>query len=636
MMSRECCFSANKVETSFKYLQLRPTMADQPPNPAGNEAAAAPNDAPNDGYTPSTPFVVNVPYEDGSDPVYEPIELPQNERFSAAFVLPEGFKPLPASLSELFLPDSLIDLTVERTNNYLAKCLPPDQVQPVDRTEILRFFAMYYYTGLVKLPAKRDYWKLQSSSLWPFHPITKLMTCTRFEYIWRYIHLAEMGEGDLDLIAEEEAAEASSANDGHDGLEEEEDVRVGDQPLDERWLAKAAPLVDHCNKVAKRACRHPSYTNTVDEQMKRFQVRSSQSHQMKQKPIKQGYKFFSICCAQTGYIFHFLPDGRGEIDGSLGDTVVELMETLPQRNNLQYVIGMDNLITTRQVMTESRRLGIGVVGTARFQCGWLPKEITQVTDERFNSLYLQKDENNYLIARWIDNNIVTMVTTVHTGTKTVLLPRRRPRQTETNKNLLQRLWGRQPVVKVYIPRIIDDYNHWMLGCDKSDQLMAYYRPNIRCRRTWTPIMLHCLDVLRVNAFLVCKHAGPDSVILHKFFIEQWIEALLDRATLGSTRRTCQSSHSPAAESTAKRRRVSTKKPTLPPRRLIGDQSIHLEVIQPDRKQRTCAYCSHLHAVAKKDEEEELPKVRRVYRKCSTCEVYLCGDHFGVYHGWNNS
>ena len=36
-------------------------------------------------------------------------------------------------------------------------------------------------------------------------------------------------------------------------------------------------------------------------------------------------------------------------------------------------------------------------------------------DDWFNSLYLLNDKLNYLIARWIDNNVVTMVSTVHTG-----------------------------------------------------------------------------------------------------------------------------------------------------------------------------------------------------------------------------
>ena len=37
-----------------------------------------------------------------------------------------------------------------------------------------------------------------------------------------------------------------------------------------------------------------------------------------------------------------------------------------------------------------------------------------------------------------------------------------------------------------------------------DQLIAYYRPNLHCRRTWMPIFFHGLDVVRLNAYIVCK------------------------------------------------------------------------------------------------------------------------------------
>lgn len=72
----------------------------------------------------------------------------------------------------------------------------------------------------------------------------------------------------------------------------------------------------------------------------------------------------------------------------------------------------------------------------------------------------------------------------------------------------------------------------MLGIDKADQFIAYYRPKIRCRRTWIPIMLHSLDILRANAYIIheqlCRKEeeseedkGHKSFLLIKF-IESFI------------------------------------------------------------------------------------------------------------------
>jgi hypothetical protein len=188
-----------------------------------------------------------------------------------------------------------------------------------------------------------------------------------------------------DLAAEEEA------------LADREDEEDEEEDIDKRWFAKAAPLVDHLNAASKRVCRHPGFTCAIDEQMKKFKGRSSQTHRMKNKPIKEGFKFFALCDTGTGFVFHSNPDGRGERGGTLGDTVKVLIKSLPRRGELQHVIAMDNLFTARQVMEQSRQLCVAVVGAARARRGWPPKEIKNITDDRFNTLCLLKDPSNYLI-----------------------------------------------------------------------------------------------------------------------------------------------------------------------------------------------------------------------------------------------
>ena len=43
--------------------------------------------------------------------------------------------------------------------------------------------------------------------------------------------------------------------------------------------------------------------------MIRFRGRSSQTHRIKNKPIKEGYKFFALSTVK-GFIVNFTPDGR--------------------------------------------------------------------------------------------------------------------------------------------------------------------------------------------------------------------------------------------------------------------------------------------------------------------------------------
>ena len=88
----------------------------------------------------------------------------------------------------------------------------------------------------------------------------------------------------------------------------------------------------------------------------------------------------------------------------------------------------------------AQELGVAVVGTARARRGWPAKEIKDIKDDRFNTLYWLNDKKDYQIQRWVDNNIVTMVTSFHTAEKTITRIRKKPRVTSTNKKHLNKVW----------------------------------------------------------------------------------------------------------------------------------------------------------------------------------------------------
>lgn len=163
-------------------------------------------------------------------------------------------------------------------------------------------------------------------------------------------------------------------------------------------------------------------------------------------------------------------------------------ELLPDTQSKHYCVAMDNYFTTSSAVRVLHDLGIGCIGTARGRKGWPPKELRNVKDERFNTVYTCVDDEGILVYRWIDSNVVHMISTIHDRTDTVPKERRKPRTTLTNKNHVESVWKDRSSVKITIPQVIDDYNHWMLGVDLADQYMAYYSPNLRYRRTWMPLM----------------------------------------------------------------------------------------------------------------------------------------------------
>ena len=131
-------------------------------------------------------------------------------------------------------------------------------------------------------------------------------------------------------------------------------------------------------------------------------------------------------------------------------------------------------------------MNVAICGTARARRGWPLKEYKNIFDERFNSLYWINDKDNFQIQRWVDNNVVTMVTTMHTPDETVSHIRKKPRVNAVNKVNLDRIWGENFARMIKIPKVIDDYNHWMGGVDRNDQLISNYRHQLRCKRIWMP------------------------------------------------------------------------------------------------------------------------------------------------------
>ena len=108
---------------------------------------------------------------------------------------------------------------------------------------------------------------------------------------------------------------------------------------------------------------------------------------------------------------------------------------------------MDNYFTLPKVCKKLRDLGIGVLGTARGRDGWPPAELHETTIKSkvghamFNSLFWTVDAFGTLVARWMDNSLVYIVTTVHNITDTVKKERKRPRVTKKNKRHVDSVWG---------------------------------------------------------------------------------------------------------------------------------------------------------------------------------------------------
>ena len=193
---------------------------------------------------------------------------------------------------ELFLPDSFLARVTKCLNLYRKS--KGHSFKPISAPDILVFFSIIFYMGVVRLPAKTDYWN--SNGMWPTHKVLSCMSYKRFQVIWYNICLVKPDEVDDD----------GGETDSDDKGEDMEDDNYS-QPPDKRWFAKAAPIIDLVNETSKKVCPFPAFCVSIDEQMTKFKGHSGQTFRMKNKPISEGYKFWAICCANSGFCYHYIP-----------------------------------------------------------------------------------------------------------------------------------------------------------------------------------------------------------------------------------------------------------------------------------------------------------------------------------------
>eukprot|EP00957_Ditylum_brightwellii_P074033 5625390-Ditylum_brightwellii.AAC.1 len=149
---------------------------------------------------------------------------------------------------------------------------------------------------------------------------------------------------------------------------------------------------------------------SLDEMMICFMGRSSETHCMKNNPIKEGFKFFTLCIYQ-GFCINFTPhgmtaakQGRQEYavekaDGKLAVMVdfvtIVINKFRDKQDGMMVKIGtwsveeerkddmqkdkfclvMDSYFTLPDIISSLRKKDIGVVGTARMRNGWPPADL---------------------------------------------------------------------------------------------------------------------------------------------------------------------------------------------------------------------------------------------------------------------
>jgi Transposase IS4 len=435
-------------------------------------------------------------------PTYKP---PLELQYKPSESLSTGLSQLD-TFQRLLTPD-IIDRIVEATNSYAVNAREIDEEpnphirawKPVNSTDIWRYIGCLLYMGYHKEGRHEEHWEEKGY-------LKEFLSLIRFQQIHRYFTLR--------------------------------DRSVEPYKKNETFAWQVEPI----GSIIKQNCKalwQPSSHLAIDEAMIAYRGRTSHKVKLPNKPIKEGYKVWVL--GDSGYIYDWLwysrIDGPEDIPSHGLDVkrvkekdlteliqvrlaptfalVIRLAQRLRQIHPTRvFCFFLDNLFLNINVSQALLALHICCTGTTRKNAQGIPEWLLKMKEHNrglvWNSMLAQIVDST-LCFLWQDNNAVLGLTTAHClKDDTIERLRKRPSPTSTNARIVRPVFGDLPFKRLQIPRAIDDYNHYMNGVDRSNQL----RKNLTVhrayeRRIWRPLWYYILDVCAVNGYLIWKGDTDD-------------------------------------------------------------------------------------------------------------------------------
>ena len=280
------------------------------------------------------------------------------------------------------------------------------------------------------------------------------------------------------------------------------------------------------------------------------------------------------------------------------------MKLLAGFEGIGHHIFMDNYYTSPSLFKDMGEHGFGACGTVRIDRKGMPEEwqkprkgkgkkVTTLPKPKKGEIRAKNLGTSVLALQWMDRKLVSMLTNLHDNTTVI-----KTRRTKDSGN------HQEQVTK---PLCIDQYNRYMAGVDKSDQLLSYYGFNHKTLKWTNRVAFHLLDLAIVNSYILYKLSKQDKKHLtHSQFRIDLAKYLLLTTSVD------EETGLPAQPQTTPGDRLCGRHfPGKLPQRESGKQS-----------QRECVVCSQQKGNGRKT----------TTYACKSCNVALCiVPCFELYH-----
>ena len=279
----------------------------------------------------------------------------------------------------------------------------------------------------------------------------------------------------------------------------------------------------------KERCKvlyQPMQKLAVDERMVKSKHRSGIRQYMKDKPTKWGLKLWVLADSDNGYTIDFnvyiAKAAAGETsDEGLGyDVMMKLMQPYLGQG---YHLYLDNFYTSNKLVSDLYSQGTPSTGTVKVNRRGFPECLkdTKVWARKGKRGDLRWIRHSpVLTLQWIDSKPVSLLTSLYSANDQVTCKRRTKQHGVYSELTLPQ------------PLAIHEYNQYMNGVDRSDQMLTCHNVSKKCRRWWKTLFFHLIDIGVVNGFLLFQSyraKNPEVEALHrpnKYSIVDFREALI--------------------------------------------------------------------------------------------------------------
>lgn len=234
----------------------------------------------------------------------------------------------------------------------------------------------------------------------------------------------------------------------------------------------------------------PPQSLALDETMIAFKGRSKYKVYMPLKPVRYGFKAFTVTSSEEPIVLNL-----SIYDGKKRDMVTLVGNMLQPFESKGHTVYMDRFYSMPKVFKYLEEKGIGACGTCLHNRLQLTNEMTQEIDSLQRKEFVYYESDGLLLSIWKDKKPVTVLSTVH-KVKQARVFRKKRKEDITP--------GSKAMEACNIPVAISDYTLKARGVDIFDQYTSSQMLSNRSIKWYFRIFIFLLETAIINSWVLYK------------------------------------------------------------------------------------------------------------------------------------